>query len=50
MHQDIFPLAVYIVVTTFTPGPNNITAASSGAARGFMKTLPYLAGMALGFF
>ena len=49
MHQDILPLLVYIFVTTFTPGPNNITAASSGAARGFMKTLPYLAGMALGF-
>ena len=49
MHQDVLPLLVYIFVTTFTPGPNNITAASSGAARGFMKTLPYLAGMALGF-
>jgi len=50
MRQDILPLIVYIVVTTFTPGPNNITAASSGASRGFRKTLPYLVGMVIGFF
>jgi cysteine/O-acetylserine efflux protein len=44
------PLITYILVTTFTPGPNNITATAAGLRLGFRRSLPYLWGMALGFF
>lgn len=37
-------------VTTFTPGPNNISSTSMGLLHGYRKSLPYLLGIALGFF
>ena len=39
----------YVVVTTFTPGPNNISSASMGVLYGYRRTLSYLSGIAAGF-
>ncbi len=36
-------------VTTFTPGPNNIAAASSGVAVGYRRSLPFIFGVGSGF-
>jgi cysteine/O-acetylserine efflux protein len=44
------PLVTYIFITTFTPGPNNLTATAAGLSLGLKKSLPYLCGMAAGFF
>lgn len=39
----------FAIAASFTPGPNNLIALSSGANFGFRKTLPHLMGVALGF-
>jgi cysteine/O-acetylserine efflux protein len=44
------PLASYVFVTTFTPGPNNISAMSLGISHGYRRSLQFLAGITLGFF
>lgn len=40
----------FILISTYTPGPNNITSAAMGALHGYRRTLPYLAGITAGFF
>lgn len=40
----------FVFVTTFTPGPNNITSSSMGILYGYRSTLPYLLGIMMGFF
>lgn len=45
-----FPLMTFVLITTFTPGPNNISSAAMGVLHGYRKTLNYLAGISLGFF
>jgi cysteine/O-acetylserine efflux protein len=47
---ELLPLLTYVLVTTFTPGPNNITSTSAGVRLGIKKSLPYLFGIATGFF
>ena len=42
-------LAGFAFVTLWTPGPNNILLARSGAAFGFGRTIPHCAGVVLGF-
>ena len=39
----------FAVVTGFTPGPNNLLLAASGANFGFRRTLPHLLGIVCGF-
>lgn len=46
----LIPFISYAIATTFTPGPNNASASSSGMQNGFRKTLPYLIGISIGFF
>jgi len=46
----LLPFLTYALVTTFTPGPNNITSTSAGTLLGYRRSLPYLAGIASGFF
>jgi len=46
---DWLPLASFVLITTFTPGPNNISSASMGIVHGYRWTLPYLLGIATGF-
>ncbi len=46
---NFYPFLIYVVVTTFTPGPNNIMAMTNGLRYGYRKTLGFLAGLFLGF-
>ena len=46
----MIPLISFVIVTTFTPGPNNISSAAMGVAYGYRRTIPYLFGIASGFF
>jgi cysteine/O-acetylserine efflux protein len=47
---NFFAFITYVLVTTFTPGPNNMMAMSNGLHDGFQKTLRFLAGVFVGFF
>ncbi len=40
---------MFALVMSFTPGPNNILLASSGATYGVWPTLPHILGVTLGF-
>lgn len=42
-------LIAFAFATLWTPGPNNIFLASSGATYGFRRTLPHTLGVATGF-
>jgi threonine/homoserine/homoserine lactone efflux protein len=42
-------LVGFAVVSSFSPGPNNLLLMSSGALFGWRKTLPHLTGVLLGF-
>ena len=50
MNIELIPLISFVIVTTFTPGPNNISSASMGVMHGYRGTFNYLAGIASGFF
>ncbi|MFZ2812694.1 MAG: lysine transporter LysE, partial [Thermovirgaceae bacterium] len=43
-------LIPYVFVTTFTPGPNNISCAAAAARWGMRRTWGYLLGIGMGFF
>ena len=50
MSQPLFiAFVAFAVVMFFTPGPNNIMLLSSGLTYGFRRTLPHVAGIAIGF-
>jgi threonine/homoserine/homoserine lactone efflux protein len=50
MSFDTFiAVLVFSIVMGFTPGPNNVMLASSGATHGVRRTWPHLMGVALGF-
>jgi threonine/homoserine/homoserine lactone efflux protein len=42
-------LLVFVVVTLFTPGPNNAMLMTTALNFGFRRGLPHLFGVALGF-
>ena len=44
------PLAIFLVYTMITPGPNNITGASMGILHGYRKSYKYVLGVGAGFF
>lgn len=50
MGIEFVPLISFVMITTFTPGPNNISSASMGILYGYRKTLNYLFGITTGFF
>ena len=50
MGIDFIPLVSFVMVTTFTPGPNNISSASMGVLYGYRNTVKYLTGISAGFF
>ena len=50
MNINIIAFLSFVFVTTFTPGPNNISSASMGVLHGYKKTLKYLLGISTGFF
>jgi len=49
MAVDIIPVLSFAVVTSFTPGPNNISCASMGILYGYNRSVDYMAGIAAGF-
>jgi len=50
MEIDYLAFISFIIITTFTPGPNNISSASMGILYGYKASLRYLLGMVAGFF
>jgi threonine/homoserine/homoserine lactone efflux protein len=42
-------LVAFAFVSTFSPGPNNIMLMTSGARIGFMRTIPHMLGIIVGF-
>ncbi len=50
MSADLFPLLSYVLISTFTPGPSNISSASIAALHGYKNTLNYQGGLAAGVF
>ncbi|SMO57123.1 LysE family translocator [Paracoccus laeviglucosivorans] len=45
----VLALATFALVTSITPGPNNLMLMASGANFGMRRTLPHMLGVALGF-
>lgn len=50
MSHDLISVASFAFITTFTPGPNNISSATMGLNYGYRGTLPYILGITSGFF
>jgi len=48
--MDFAGLVSFVLITTFTPGPNNVSSASMGILYGYRKTIRYLVGISVGFF
>lgn len=50
MPYDMFAaLVAFVFATAFTPGPNNIMVTASGVNFGFVRTIPHMAGITVGF-
>ncbi len=47
--EILIALAAFAIVTSITPGPNNLMVMASGANFGVRRTLPHIAGVLLGF-
>ncbi len=50
MSMALIPVLSYILISTFTPGPSNISSASVASLHGYRNTLRYQAGLAAGVF
>ena len=50
MPINFITLLSYVFVTTFTPGPSNISSASLAVVQGYKNTLKYQTGLAIGVF
>ena len=50
MIHNLIPLITYVLISTFTPGPSNISSASVALLNGYRNSLKYQAGLALGVF
>ncbi len=47
--STLISFATFALVAAFTPGPNNVMLAASGANFGFRRTLPHIFGILVGF-
>jgi len=47
--DKLLALTFFAFAATFTPGPNNIMLAASGANFGFARSVPHMLGVSLGF-
>ena len=47
--QTFLAALLFALVMAFTPGPNNVMLASSGARFGVARTMPHLLGVLVGF-
>jgi cysteine/O-acetylserine efflux protein len=50
MTTSLLPIISYILISSFTPGPSNISSASVAVLHGYKNTLKYQAGLAAGVF
>jgi cysteine/O-acetylserine efflux protein len=50
MTTSLLPLISFILISSFTPGPSNISSASLAIVHGYKNTLRYQAGLAAGVF
>jgi cysteine/O-acetylserine efflux protein len=50
MIVSFLPIISYILISSFTPGPSNISSASMAVLHGYKNTLRYQAGLAAGVF
>jgi cysteine/O-acetylserine efflux protein len=48
--MNLFSIISYVLVSSFTPGPSNISTASMAILHGYKATLKYQFGLALGVF
>ena len=49
MIEYFIPLLILCIVQSGTPGPNNIMLTASGKNFGYIKTIPHMLGVVLGF-
>ncbi|MCA8836214.1 MAG: LysE family transporter, partial [Proteobacteria bacterium] len=49
MSVDFISLLGFVIVSLWTPGPNNTLIALSAARFGFRRSLPHMVGVAFGF-
>jgi threonine/homoserine/homoserine lactone efflux protein len=47
--ESLLPLAMFAFVSSITPGPNNIMLTSSGILFGFIRSIPHMLGITIGF-
>jgi len=47
--NELLPLILFCIATSFTPGPNNILILNSGLHFGIKKSLPHFIGICVGF-
>ncbi|RGE20380.1 LysE family translocator [Leucobacter sp. wl10] len=47
--ETLLALALYALVTSITPGPNNLMLLSSGINYGFRRSIPHMLGISIGF-
>jgi cysteine/O-acetylserine efflux protein len=50
MTTSLLPILSYILISSFTPGPSNISSASLASVHGYKNTMKYQAGLAAGVF
>jgi threonine/homoserine/homoserine lactone efflux protein len=48
-YEIVLGLTVFALVSSLTPGPNNLMLMASGANFGFRRSLPHMLGVSLGF-
>ena len=48
-YEILTGLIGFAFVTSITPGPNNLMLMASGANFGFMRTIPHMLGIGIGF-
>ncbi|GHD10725.1 LysE family translocator [Tianweitania populi] len=48
-HDTLVALFIYAFVSSITPGPNNFMLLASGVNFGFMRTIPHMLGIGIGF-
>jgi threonine/homoserine/homoserine lactone efflux protein len=49
MHPELLSLSLFMLVTSCSPGPNNILASYSAFNHGLIKTVPHMFGVIFGF-
>jgi threonine/homoserine/homoserine lactone efflux protein len=48
--MPLIPFLLFVLISSFTPGPNNFMAMSFASRYGFKKTIKFCIGVGLGFF